>query len=191
MVELGRHTALKMRRSQDHEGSIPSVGTNWFITYIYVMLISLRDLKKFLISEIDVSVLRQKYSNIPEYVFHDLYRGRDEKFFVQLNNLKWELQILHVNPNDFSPETQQKFNSRGFGDINIASVFDDQTRTNLQRNLAKSDGSNEPIVVVKAVDGYRLWEGWHRTMAILRLGNNGQIPPLWNKVQIKAWVGMR
>ena len=38
---------------------------------------------------------------------------------------------------------------------------------------------------------FRLLEGWHRTMAILSLGDNGEKDPTkWNKIKIKAYVGI-
>ena len=38
---------------------------------------------------------------------------------------------------------------------------------------------------------FRLLEGWHRTMAILSLGDNGEAEPTkWNKIKIKAYVGV-
>ena len=38
---------------------------------------------------------------------------------------------------------------------------------------------------------YRLLEGWHRTMAILSLGDNGNSDPTqWDKIKIKAYVGV-
>ena len=48
------------------------------------------------------------------------------------------------------------------------------------------------MIVLNKGNEYRLLEGWHRTMAILSLGNNGNDDPSqWNKnKKIKAWVGV-
>jgi hypothetical protein len=148
---------------------------------------------KELIREVVRDELAKKYSNIPSYVFTDLYRGSDEKFFAQLNRLTWKLQVLEVNPSDFAPETQVRFNERKFGAMNPHGVPDDEQRMQFQARLAKNTqpGHNEPVIVIKAVDGYRLWEGWHRTMNILKLGDNGGPPGAWDRVKINAWVGSR
>lgn len=140
-----------------------------------------------------LDTLRGKYPNVPEYVLKDMYRGSDEPFFSQLNRLTWEERVIDVNPSDFAPETLLKLKQRGFGDANPGDVPNDAERVEFQRSVAASgqQGQNEPIVVVKAVDGYRIWEGWHRAMSILRLGANDGPSEGWDRVKINAWVGSR
>jgi len=135
--------------------------------------------------------LKQKYANLPFYVLHDLFRGADEKFFGQLNRLDWKLQVIDVNPASFYPDTLQRFKERGFGNIIHQDVPKDAERTELQKKLVQQrpQGTNEPIIVVKRVNGYALWEGWHRTMNMLMLGDNGGPPEGWTPVKINAWVG--
>ena len=134
-----------------------------------------------------------KYPNIPAYVMHDIFTGQDEKFFQLFNRLVWKLQVVEVNPSDFSDSTRERFSLRDFGTKNPDQVPDDEERMKIQHKLASEDvpGRNEPVILIQPVDGYELWEGWHRTMSILRLGNNGLPPEDWDLVKIKAWVGSR
>ena len=80
---------------------------------------------------------------------------------------------------------------RKFGDANPGKIPNDEKRIAYQRNLAKKlkPGTNEPVIVLNKGSEYRLLEGWHRTMAILSLGNNGEEPTKWSKIKLKAWVG--
>lgn len=161
------------------------------------MRLSIKRLRENILSELGddqlFQQLRAKYANLPEYVLKDMYRGADEKFFAQLNRLRWRLEVLEVNPADFAPETRNKLSARAYGDANPDNVPDDDRRTQFQRQLVAhvSPGENEPVVIVKGVDGYRLWEGWHRVMSMLRLGSDGGPPEGWSKVKIRAWVGSR
>jgi len=101
-------------------------------------------------------------------------------------------QIVQVDTQLMSPACLgKKFKAREFGGANPFQVPDDEHRMQVQSGLARSkpQGENEPIIVIKAVDGYRLWEGWHRTMSMLRLGDNGRDPGDWTRVKINAWVG--
>lgn len=132
--------------------------------------------------------LLQKYPNVPEYVMHDIFRGADDPIFAKFNRLSWKQEIIEVNPTDFSQSTQRNFKEREFGEANPYDVPNDEERVKLQRKLAVQ-GTNEPIIVVKRIDGYDLWEGWHRAMSILKLGDNGVTFSEWNKVKINAWVG--
>lgn len=80
-------------------------------------------------------------------------------------------EIVKVNPNDFTDETQDYFKRRNFGNTEIA-IREDWRRTLLQRKIAWSavPGINKPIIVLETDDGFELLEGWHRTMAILLIG---------------------
>ena len=81
---------------------------------------------------------------------------------------------------------------RKFGDANPGKVPDEEKRVKLQRRLAKElkPGKNEPVIVLDNSSKLKLVEGWHRTMAILGLGNNGDDDPLkWDDVELRMWVG--
>jgi len=135
--------------------------------------------------------LRRKYPNIPEYVLHDFYRtGMGEHpLYKAFDRLNWHQQVIIVNLSDFAPDTRRRILERQFGAINPYEVHNDEERMARHKELAVSTGKNEPIIVIKRVDGYELYEGWHRTMNILQLGKNGSPPEQWEKVKINAWVG--
>lgn len=161
--------------------------------------------------------LRKYYISTPEYVLKEMFQKiflDDKKIFkLILKNyygnpipyltrentywdyfLKgpWELKILTVNPEDFDETTINAFLERDFGNIDAYLVPNDEERMNIQKKLAKSKGMNEPIIVIQKPNGkYELVEGWHRTMSILLLGNNGEDLKNWDKVKIRAFVKTR
>jgi ABC-type transport system substrate-binding protein len=101
----------------------------------------------------------------------------------------WKLEILNVNPEDFDDRTVNAFLERDFGNVNTYIVPNDKERTDIQRKIAKSTGMNEPVIVERKPNGkYELIEGWHRTMSILLLGDNGEDLKNWDKVKIRAFV---
>jgi len=101
----------------------------------------------------------------------------------------YKLKILNVNPMDFTDETIDWMIEREFGYSIEHNIPKDKDRTEFQRKIARADGRNEPIVVIKTKDGkYELIEGWHRTMSILKLGDNGEDLKNWDKVKIRAFV---
>jgi hypothetical protein len=153
---------------------------------------------------------RKGFSNTPEYVLKDFF---DATFMKSPQNMKevikkydgdpvpflgnywhdffnssWKLEILNVNPEDFSDTTVNGFLDRAFGDEDAYLVPDDKERTKIQRQKAKNDATNEPVIVVKKDGKYELIEGWHRTMAALLLGDNGEDMKNWDKVKIRSWV---
>jgi hypothetical protein len=156
--------------------------------------------------------LKGYYSNTPEYVLNDIFNTNikqhtndivknyynDPVLFLARfdggywdNFLKgpWNLEIIDVNPEDFDENTVNAFLERDFGNIDSYLVPKDEERTSTQRRLAKPTGMNEPVIVVRKPNGkYELIEGWHRTMSILLLGNNGEDLKNWNKVKIRAFV---
>jgi len=107
-------------------------------------------------------------------------------------NIKWEKQVLTINASDFTKANQKTMMKRKFGSANPNNVPDDEERTEFQRKLAKKlkPGTNEPVIMLNKGGEFRLLEGWHRTMAILSLGDNGEKDPTkWKKIKIKAYVG--
>ena len=79
---------------------------------------------------------------------------------------------------------------RGIGEIPY-DVPKDEMRTKLQKDIAIKDyGKNEPVIMTEMEDGYQLYEGWHRAMAILSLGSDGTTNyDNWKKVKLNAWIG--
>ena len=146
-------------------------------------------------------IIKKRYPNVPEYVIKDFLSDKD---FSKLDDYEilrgintipgyvtkpYKLQILYVNPEDFDEYTIQAFIDREFGEENTYLVPDDEARMEYQKKISKGDGKNEPIVVYKMKNGkYRLLEGWHRTMSLLKLGDNGEDFKNWDKVKIRAFV---
>lgn len=149
-------------------------------------------------------LFKKQYPNVPEYVIMDFLNDKDYSSFSKYEILKglseipkyviknYDLKILYVNPMDFTDSTVEWFINRDFGDTVELAVPDDEERTKRQRDMARADGRNEPIVVLQHPDGkYELFEGWHRTMSILKLGDNGEDLKNWDKVKIRAFVSKK
>ena len=176
---------------------LPPLTLNTYIVVTNVKLI--REAVRRMLSELrDKALFRSivaKYPNVPQYVLRDIFRGDDDPIFAKFNRLTWKKRVLEVSPKDFSPNTLDKFKSRGFGERvpDNMYVHKDKERTQAQQQIAASrpPGANEPVIIVQRVDGYDLWEGWHRTMVLLKTGDNGGRPEDWDRVKINAWVGSR
>ena len=124
------------------------------------------------------------------YAHHEADKYPMPENFFGLLNYKWTKQIIKVNLFDFDRSTQEHIMEREFGEKNPNNVPYDKERTELQRQKAVGDGKNEPITVFKNDKKYGLLEGWHRTMGLLKLGDNGNKDPRkWKRVTINAWVG--
>lgn len=197
MEEFGRLTVLRRQRviacgfeSRPRHSIVTTVKTN-----VKKLRETVRDVLLELRNKALFRDLVAKYENIPQYVLRDIFRGDDDPIFAKFNRLTWKKQVLEVNPSDFAPHTREKFNARAFGERlpDNLYVYRDKERTQVQQQLAatRSAGTNEPVIIVKRVDGYDLWEGWHRTMVLLKAGDNGKRPEEWDRVKINAWVGSR
>lgn len=155
------------------------------------------------------SLVRPLFKNTPEYVFKELYyphNGYFKNYFIELINndqlddieddlsyfidLKWKKKLVEVNINDFCEHTRELMIKRGIGEIPY-DVPKDEMRTKLQKDIAIKDyGKNEPVIMTEMEDGYQLYEGWHRAMAILSLGSDGTTNyDNWKKVKLNAWIG--
>ena len=161
------------------------------------------------------NILSSVFQNMPKYVFNDFVMSPNGFFQKELEriiktyddvdeddiafefedwiDIKWKLKVLELNSSDFTKQNQKTMIQRKFGNANPNKVPDDEVRTDFQRKLAKKlkPGTNEPVIMLSNKGEFRLLEGWHRTMAILSLGNNGHADPTkWNKIKIKAYVGI-
>jgi hypothetical protein len=152
--------------------------------------------------------LKSHFPNTPEYILKDYFYNNivadietinkyyygdpilaTREGWVEYLNGPWKLQILTVNPEDFDDTTVNAFIERDFGNVDAYQVPNDEERMKIQKKLSKSTGMNEPIIVEKTKNGkYKLIEGWHRTMSILLLGDNGEDLKNWNKVKIRGFV---
>lgn len=146
-------------------------------------------------------ILRKLYPDTPEYILKDFLADKNFSKVTKddvLNAVSqipgfitrnYQLKILNVNPMDFTDETIDWMIDRNFGDVVDYNIPKDKERTEYQKSIARADGKNEPIVVIRKKNGkYELIEGWHRTMTILKLGDNGEDLKNWNKVKIRAFV---
>jgi hypothetical protein len=102
---------------------------------------------------------RKGFPNTPEYVLKDFFNAtfikspkntetvvkrfnNDPKPFLgsywhDFFNSDWKLEILEVNPVDFTENTINGFLDRSFGDENAYLVPGDEERTKTQREIAK------------------------------------------------------
>jgi hypothetical protein len=177
-------------------------------------MISLADIVTEITDKQAWQILSNVFHNMPKYVFDDFVMSDSGFFQKELKrilkddpgadeddiafefedwvDIKWKLKVLDVNPSDFTKKNVKTMIKRKFGDANPDNVPDDESRTDYQRDLAKKlkPGANEPVVVLSKGSELKLVEGWHRTMAILSLGNTGENDPTkWETVKLKAWVG--
>lgn len=130
----------------------------------------------------------------------------------EFQNLKWNQKpeilktkgIEGVTPLSFNKITQEYFLRRFFGFKSESAIRNDSQRMQIQNKIhtEKKEGNNEPVIVHLTLNGYKLIEGWHRTMTILLTGcpenqlnsmknlNTKDIDfSLWKPVKILAYVG--
>lgn len=99
---------------------------------------------------------------------------------------KWTKRILDVNPGDFTQHSRNRMIKRNF--LKTPGQDEDPARVKRAQGNARGDGSNEAVTLIQTQQGLALWEGFHRTMSILALGDNGKDPTQWNKIKLQAWV---
>lgn len=121
--------------------------------------------------------------------------------------------LVKITPLSFDQHTLHLFTTWRFGfSPKDYAVKNDTARFDIQRNklINQVEGANEPIILVKDNDKYKLLEGYHRTMLnllcphddsrgappdqieLLKQGNlNGIDFTKWLPVIIKAYVGTK
>lgn len=143
---------------------------------------------------------RPTYSNIK-----DIF-GDKSVSSISGNN-KWELKVIEIHPLMFTNDTIQAFLSHNFGSSpdlnNRVKNHSERMKTQSDLALTRTNGSNEPIILVKDNNKYRMQEGWHRLYSYLMQFSappeekqkieNGQINQInfnaWKPVKIKAYIG--
>jgi transcription elongation factor GreA-like protein len=112
------------------------------------------------------------------------------KWYRSYLNGPWRLTTINVNPEDFDDFTVNAFIERDFGNINAYMVPKDKERMIYQTKIATGNGDNEPVILVmdKSSKKYQIVEGWHRTMAILKIGDNGEDLKNWDNVKLRAYI---
>ncbi len=130
-----------------------------------------------------------------------------------LKDIQWSRKpmVVQVSPLDFDQETLGKFLLWKFGFNPNPEVRQDAERFAIQQQLAQSRESNEPIILIKQGDKFKLVEGFHRTMiALLSAHNDAAGAPRqhvdalkaghpsrsldlsqWRRVPLLAYVGQR
>jgi hypothetical protein len=112
-------------------------------------------------------------------------------------------KISGITPYDFDKDTQWRMLNRRFGMREEKQIRNDAARTAKQKELMQQRGdSNEPVIVLMTLKGYKLLEGWHRTMNYLLKGappdqleslKNGNLKDIdfykWHPVQVQGYVG--
>jgi hypothetical protein len=146
---------------------------------------------EYILKEFTINVLcgdKEVFNDVMNQFFGDPIPFLGKMIYDYLKG-PWKLQIIQVNPEDFTENTINAFIEREFGDVDAYLVHNDKERMDIQRKLATSTGKNEPIIVIKHKNGkYEMVEGWHRTMSALKLGDNGEDLKNWDKVKIRAFV---
>lgn len=113
-------------------------------------------------------------------------------------------KIEGVTPADFDPDTQWRFTDRRFGMREEKQIRNDAARMSKQKELMgqRGEGQNEPVVVLMTMKGFKLLEGWHRTMNYLLQGappdqleilKSGHLHEVdfsgWKPVKIQGYIG--
>lgn len=129
-----------------------------------------------------------------------------------LKKVQWAKKptVVEVSPLDFDQSTLMKFMLWKFGFRPQDGVRNDAQRFDTQRTLAQS-GNNEPIIMIKEGNKFKLVEGFHRAMVALLSAHDDNLgaprnhiealkagyPPhtldfsQWKRVPLKAYIGQR
>jgi hypothetical protein len=140
--------------------------------------------------------IKQMAPHYPDYVIRDmLYRkiqnsndlisqkGYIEEKAKQIDHWEFERNMF-LNFSMLSPATKDAIkNTRQFGDKNPWKIDKDEERMINAYDIVQQKGMENlpPIILVKTPRGYDLWEGWHRTMAALKLSPGG--------IKVNAYIG--
>lgn len=177
-------------------------------------VISLTDIVAEITDKQTWQILSNVFHTMPKYVFDDFVMSDSGFFQKELKrilkddpdadeddiafefedwvDINWRLKVLKLNLSDFTKDNQKTMIERKFGDANPDGIPDEERRVEYQRKKARElkPGKNLSVIMLNKGNEYRLLEGWHRTMAILSLGDNGEKDPTkWKPIKIKAWIG--
>jgi len=135
----------------------------------------------------------------------DMFKDGAVSSIADKNN--WKLQVVEVHPLNFTQDTIDSFLSHQFGSSPSLSkgVKNHDERMKMQTALAgeRGEGSNEPIIMIRDGDKFKMQEGWHRLYSYL---TKFSAPPeeqqkihsgqshtvdfkIWKPVKIKAYIG--
>jgi hypothetical protein len=120
---------------------------------------------------------RSRLPNMPDYVIMDMFsekHGKYEEKWLQTNvdlykDHKWKLVKDFPISLDIFDEHSKDMLIKRIGNKIINFVPKDKERHEFQQQQIKTKGiPTEPIILVKEGDKYALWEGWHRTIQLLK-----------------------
>lgn len=135
----------------------------------------------------------------------DMFKDSAVSSIAGKNN--WKLQVIEVHPLNFTQDTINSFLSHQFGSSPSlsAGVKNHDERMKIQSSLAgeRGEGSNEPIIMVRDGDKFKMQEGWHRLYSYL---TKFSAPPeeqekihsgqshtvdfnIWKPIKIRAYIG--
>ena len=135
----------------------------------------------------------------------DMFKDSSVSSIADKNN--WQLEIVDVHPLNFTQDTITSFLNHQFGSSPSLSkgVKNHDERMQTQSNLAgkRGQGKNEPIIMIREGDKFRMQEGWHRLYSYLlqfsappeevQKIQNGQTQEInfsiWKPIKIKAYIG--
>lgn len=150
--------------------------------------IEFKDLPKGKWSLDVLNYYKSKLPNMPDYVIMDLFQekyGKENELNLPLNvnqfkDYKWELlKNFPISLEIFDSFSKKRIIDRmGIGG-NVSWVPNDEKRHHFQQQEIKLKGiPTEPIILLDKGDGtYMLFEGWHRTIQLLKQFPKGYVYP--------------
>lgn len=148
--------------------------------------IELKDYPKGKWSLDSLNFYRRKLPNMPDYVIMDMFSekyGKNEEIWLDTNvnlykDYKWKLvKNFPISLDIFDDQSKGMLIKRIGGKI-IDFVTKDKERHQHQKQQIQQKGiPTEPIILVKEGDKYALFEGWHRTIQLLKLHPEGYLYP--------------
>jgi len=129
-----------------------------------------------------INYLKKELPNTPEYIIKDMLYPAvkdtdNHNLLTWVNDMKgftWELhKNFLIKKEFFGQQTIDQINKRLKGE-NPNQVPKDDERHETQKNLIIKRGlPKEPIIIVYDKGQYELWEGWHRTIQLLKIFPDG------------------
>lgn len=134
----------------------------------------------------------------------DMFKDNSVSSIANRNN--WKLELVELHPLQFTQDTINAFLNHQFGSSPSLSkgVKNHDERMQVQSALAGERGEeNEPIIMVREGDKYKMQEGWHRLYSYL---TKFSAPPkelekihrgqshtvdfnVWRPIKIRAYIG--
>ena len=135
----------------------------------------------------------------------DMFKDNAVSSIAGKNN--WVLQVVEIHPLNFTQDTIDSFLNHQFGSSPSLSkgVKNHDERMKTQTALAgeRGEGENEPIIMVREGDKYKMQEGWHRLYSYLTKfsappeeqekihnGRSNEVDlTVWRPIKVRAYIG--